>query len=82
MYLFADAFLQAHTRFISRRDNPQSIHGDHGENFVVSDIIMREGISLRADARVQQYSNANHTQWHFITPGASNEGVEKVGSFS
>lgn len=74
MDLSADGFLQAYTRFVSRKENPKTIYSDNGTNFVASDRIMREAAMLWSDAKLQKFASDNKTQWHFITPGAPHEG--------
>ncbi|XP_017486035.1 PREDICTED: uncharacterized protein LOC108374567 [Rhagoletis zephyria] len=72
--LSAQAFLDAFTRFVSRRGPCRDLYSDNGTAFVGANRLLQEDF-------VAWHSESNHralasmgTNWHFITPGAPHQG--------
>jgi hypothetical protein len=78
--LTSQSFLQALTRFVSRRGKPQTIHSDNGTNFVGANNELKELYKFLNNQdnqlKIDQHCNDIGIQWKFIPPRSPSMGGE------
>ena len=73
--LSTDHFIMALKRFIARRGRPQSIHNDHGTNFVGANNELRKCIKLLNEEGIQNVCVLKEIDWKFQPPSTPHFGV-------
>lgn len=72
--LTSQAFLDAFTRFTSRRAPCPDLYSDNGMAFVGANRYLQEDLAAFQSHYNQQTLAHAGTRWHFITPGAPHQG--------
>ncbi|XP_054085783.1 uncharacterized protein LOC128921654 [Zeugodacus cucurbitae] len=72
--LSARAFLDAFTRFISRRGPCRDLYSDNGTAFVGANRLLKEDLAAWQSENNQRFLADTGTHWHFITPSAPHQG--------
>ncbi|XP_036347855.1 uncharacterized protein LOC118757228 [Rhagoletis pomonella] len=72
--LSAQAFLDAFTRFTSRRGPCRVLYSDNGTAFVGANRLLQEDVAAWNNENDQRSLASMGTQWHFITPSAPHQG--------
>ena len=72
--LNTNSFLNALSRFISRRSNPTHLYSDNGTNFVGAEHVLRESIQNLDQCKVNEFLSLRNINWHFNPPNASHMG--------
>lgn len=73
----SEDFLNAYTRFASRRGYPEKIFSDHGTNFVGAKAALSTAWeSLKSD-KVQRFVYNKGSEWHFIKPSKVEYGKQQ-----
>ncbi|XP_017490530.1 PREDICTED: uncharacterized protein LOC108378737, partial [Rhagoletis zephyria] len=72
--LSAQAFLDAFTRFTSRRGPCRDLYSDNGTAFVGANRLLQEDVAAWNNENNQRSLASMGTQWHFITPSAPHQG--------
>ncbi|XP_036341216.1 uncharacterized protein LOC118750587 [Rhagoletis pomonella] len=72
--LSAPAFLDAFTRFVSRRGPCRDLYSDNGTAFVGANRLLREDLAVWHSENNQRLLAGSGTNWHFITPSAPHQG--------
>lgn len=71
--LTANAFVAAYRRFVARRGIIRNLYSDNGTNFVKSNKILQENMTLidtNYDNAICEELAKSGTKWHFSPPGA------------
>ncbi|XP_017468143.1 PREDICTED: uncharacterized protein LOC108360394 [Rhagoletis zephyria] len=68
------AFIDAFTRFVSRRGQCRDLYSDNATTFVGANRLMQEDLATWHSSQNQQYLANLGTHWHFITPSAPHQG--------
>ena len=71
--LSSQAFLDAFTRFVSRRGACSHLYSDNGTAFVGANRLLQEDFAAWQSAYNQQQLANVGTDWHFITPSAPHQ---------
>ncbi|XP_049309489.1 uncharacterized protein LOC125777807 [Bactrocera dorsalis] len=72
--LSAQAFLDAFTRFVSRRGPCRDLYSDNGTAFVGANRLLKEDLAAWQGENNQRSLANSGTHWHFITPSAPHQG--------
>ncbi|XP_032226972.1 uncharacterized protein LOC116610277 [Nematostella vectensis] len=72
--LTTDSFLQAFSRFVSRRGPPREVFSDNGTNFKGAEEDVREALKTWNQDRIRDTLRENKIEWHFNPPKASHTG--------
>lgn len=71
--LSAEAFLNAFSRFTSRRGPCENLYSDHGTNFRKANNQLRHDLADWHSAHTQQQMANKGTTWHFVAPGGPHQ---------
>ncbi|XP_053949420.1 uncharacterized protein LOC128857701 [Anastrepha ludens] len=72
--LSSPAFLDAFTRFISRRGPCRDLYSDNGTTFTGANRLLKEDLAAWQNDNNQQSLANLGTHWHFIAPSAPHQG--------
>ncbi|XP_053960640.1 uncharacterized protein LOC128864903 [Anastrepha ludens] len=72
--LSSPAFLDAFTRFISRRGPCRDLYSDNGTTFTGANRLLKEDLAAWQNDNNQQSLASLGTHWHFIAPSAPHQG--------
>ncbi|XP_048583640.1 uncharacterized protein LOC125563034 [Nematostella vectensis] len=72
--LTTDSFLQAFSRFVSRRGPPEKVFSDNGTNFKGAEADLRAALKTWNKARIVDALRKNGVQWQLNPPKASHAG--------
>ncbi|XP_036229935.1 uncharacterized protein [Bactrocera oleae] len=72
--LSAQSFLDAFTRFVSRRGPCRDLYSDNGTAFVGANRLLKKDLAAWQGENNQRSLADSGTRWHFITPSAPHQG--------
>ncbi|XP_050324432.1 uncharacterized protein LOC126755732 [Bactrocera neohumeralis] len=72
--LSSQAFLDAFTRFVSRRGPCRDLYSDNGTAFVGANRLLKEDLAAWQGENNKRSLANSGTHWHFITPSAPHQG--------
>ena len=72
--LSTDSFVQAVTRFVSRRGAPKEMYSDNGTNFRGAEAEVKEALRRWNQDRIRDKLRVQGIEWHFNAPAASHTG--------
>ena len=72
--LSTDSFIQAFTRFVSRRGPPTQVYSDNGTNFKGAEAEIKYALGRWNQHQIQDHCGKRGIEWHFNAPSASHTG--------
>ena len=72
--LTTDSFIQAFTRFVSRRGPPTQVFSDNGTNFKGAEIDIKYALEKWNQTQIANHCLQSGIQWNFNAPSASHSG--------
>ena len=72
--LSTDSFIQAFTRFVSRRGPPSVVFSDNGTNFKGAETDMKQALNVWNHDKIRHHLQSQGAEWKFNSAGASHAG--------
>ena len=74
--LSTDSFIQAFTRFVSRRGPPTVVYSDNGTNFKGAEAEIKYALEAWNHDQIRNRLQSHGVEWYFNPPGASHAGSD------